>query len=529
MALTHKIICADCIEAMKEIDDNSIDSCVTDPPYGLEFMGKEWDKLWAKRDGLIQNLPDRNYGTNPYLQAKVNKYVAGKEAQEWHYQWATELYRVMKPGAYILVFGGTRTYHRMVCAVEDAGFEIKDMILWLYGEGFPKSLDISKAIDKGLGRLGEREVVGRLYEPSGTHACPMDWEKPNNLKKGLITAPATPEAQKWEGFGTALKPACEPIVLAKKPISEHNIAQNVLKWGTGGLNIDGCRISYRSNRDLEGAKVGFKYVGWKHSGNRKEEMTTLEYNLANQQGRFPANVILECCCEDNELIEGKALGNQGHWSKNKVTGYGNFGGGKYEYQGVDKKDDMRCLIHTNPNCVCKMLDEQSGVLTSHGGGSCIFGGIFGNKKPITDKSAMERFKNDRGGASRFFYQAKASQDERWFYCKICKRAYPMKERDNHIHNAPDNAKYQYLEFHPTQKPLQLIRYLIRLVTPPNGTLIDPFMGTGTTIVAAEKEGFNSIGIDNKFEYCEIAIKRIKSEMRQLRIDREPSVIERIGF
>ena len=176
-----------------------------------------------------------------------------------------------------------------------------------------------------------------------------------------------------------------------------------------------------------------------------------------------------------------------------------------------------------------MLDEQSGILTSHGGGSCIFGGVFGNKKPITDKLAMERFKNDRGGASRFFYQAKASQNERWFYCKLCKQSYPMKERDNHIHNAPDNTRYQHLEFHPTQKPLQLIRYLVKLVTPPHGTLIDPFMGTGTAIVAAEREGFNSIGIDNKLEYCEIAIKRISSELKQLRIDRELSEVKRIGF
>jgi len=497
--MKHKIICADCIEAMKEIEDNSIDSCVTDPPYGLEFMGKEWDKLWAKRDGLIQNLPDRNYGTNPYLQAKVNKYVAGKEAQEWHYQWTTELYRVMKPGAYILVFGGTRTYHWMVCAVEDAGFEIKDMVLWLYGSGFPKSMDISKAIDKELGKLGERKVIGVEKGHTGSkvknHAGNFDDDNYEWDREYKITAPATPEAKKWEGWGTALKPACEPIVLAKKPISEHNIAQNVLKWGTGGLNIDGCRISYRSNRDLEGAKVGFKYVGWKHSGNRKEEMTTLEYNLANQQGRFPANVILECCCEDD-----------------------------------------RCLTHTNPNCVCRLLDEQSGILTS---GLLAPHHMNGNKNlscynkwkegTIGEKHKGQSFGGDKGGASRFFYQAKASQDERWFYCKICKQAYPMKERDKHVHNAPESTKYQYLEFHPTQKPLQLIRYLIRLVTPPNGTLIDPFMGTGTMIVAAEKEGFNSIGIDNKLEYCKIALKRLKSELAQKKLTGEESIIETERF
>ena len=193
---------------------------------------------------------------------------------------------------------------------------------------------------------------------------------------------------------------------------------------------------------------------------------------------------------------------------------------------------MRCLIHTNPNCVCKMLDEQSGILQSGGK----FGKCYEWKKnhgAVTTFSEVGMHTapciSDKGGASRFFYQAKASQNERWFYCKLCKQPYPMKERDNHIHNAPDNTKYQHLEFHPTQKPLQLIQYLVRLVTPPHGTLIDPFMGTGTAIVAAEREGFNSIGIDNKLEYCEIAIKRISSELKQLRIDRELSELKRIGF
>ena len=229
-------------------------------------------------------------------------------------------------------------------------------------------------------------------------------------------------------------------------------------------------------------------------------------------------------------MEGKAPGSRGHWIKNKVTGYGNFGGGKYEYQGVGKKDDMRCLIHTSPNCVCRMLDKHSLANYPDMHPPCVKS-VSNHQAPFggglsTPENAGY---SDKGGASRFFYQAKASQNERWFYCKICKQAYPMKERDNHIHNAPDNTRYQHLEFHPTQKPLQLIQYLIRLVTPPHGTMIDPFMGTGTAIVAAEREGFNSIGIDNKLEYCEIAIKRISSELKQLRIDRELSEVKRIGF
>ena len=289
--LVHKIICGDCIEAMKELEDNSIDSCVTDPPYGLEFMGKEWDKLWAKRDGLIQNLPDRNYGTNPYLQAKVNKYVAGNEAQEWHYQWATELYRVMKLGAYILVFGGTRTYHRMACAVEDAGFEIKDMIEWIFGSGFPKSLNISLAIDKKLGLQGQRGLGA--FNIAGMSAQQIQKAKlymrtkEDNAKMPAYNEPKSPEAQKWQGWGTGLKPAHEPILLARKPISEHNIAQNVLEWGTGGLNIDGCRVSTDKERRMCGMtdKCGISSFVL---GGRSETYTS--------KGRFPANVILECCC-----------------------------------------------------------------------------------------------------------------------------------------------------------------------------------------------------------------------------------------
>ncbi|HHW90957.1 MAG TPA: site-specific DNA-methyltransferase, partial [Clostridiales bacterium] len=198
----------DCLEGMKLLDDNSVDSIVTDPPYELGFMGKKWDST-----GVAYNV------------------------ELWK-----ECLRVLKPGGHLLAFGGTRTYHRMTCAIEDAGFEIRDCIQWLYGSGFPKSHDISKAIDKKLG--AERKVIARKkklqsygYEGNNVYGGDVD-------RGGIqeITAPATPEAQEWEGWGTHLKPANEPIVLARKPISEKTIADNVLKWGTGGINIDDCRI-----------------------------------------------------------------------------------------------------------------------------------------------------------------------------------------------------------------------------------------------------------------------------------------------
>ncbi len=493
--MKHKIICGDCIEALREIEDNSIDSCVTDPPYGLEFMDKDWD----------YSVPS----------VKV-----------W-----SEVFRVLKPGAYLLSFFGTRTYHRGVVNIEDAGFEIRDMILWLYGSGFPKSMDISKAIDKELGKLGEREIIGvnpNARDSSGIiNIC-----KKNGSR--VVTLPSSIEAKKWEGWGTALKPACEPIVLAKKSISEHNIAQNVLKYGTGGLNIDGCRVVFQNKEDRweypkgAGGIYSHKY---QHSSNIAKDwhnFSTIHDNLpvfSNPKGRFPANVILECCCEDNDLVEGKVGRSkiiQHYSSIERINKEEN----NFKSVKTIKYDNERAK-HLNPNCVCRMLDKQSGVLKT--GDIKSYEDIFPFSWKNSSKIKTSIHKGDIGGASRFFYQAKASQDERWLYCKICRQVYSMKERDNHIHSAPDNARYQHLEFHPTQKPLQLIQYLLRLVTPPHGTLIDPFMGTGTALVAAEREGFNSIGIDNKLEYCEIAIKRMEEEMKQLRINREPSTTERIGF
>ncbi|HHW90720.1 MAG TPA: site-specific DNA-methyltransferase [Clostridiales bacterium] len=381
----NKIYNIDCLEGMKLLDDSSVDSIVTDPPYELGFMGKKWDST-----GIAYNV------------------------DVWR-----ECLRVLKPGGHLLAFGGTRTYHRMACAIEDAGFEIRDQIQWLYGSGFPKSHDISKAIDKKLG--AEREVISRKkklqsygYEGNNVYGGDVD-------RGGIqeITAPSTNEAKQWDGWGTALKPANEPIVLARKPISEKTIAENVLKWGTGGLNIDGCRIGTEEIKTY---------------GKRKGEGVSLEwskytspegYEGGIHQGRFPANVILD------------------------------------EEAG-------------------KMLDEQSGILKSGGGNKA-------NKKPPARKSQViptkdtgEIWEQNSGGASRFFYCAKASKKERG-------------EGNNH----------------PTVKPVSLIKYLVTLVTPPDGVCLDPFMGSGTTAVACIKINRNFIGFELDPAYCAIAEERIK--------------------
>jgi len=370
----------DCLEVMKTLPSESVDAIITDPPYELGFMNKKWDNT-----GIAYNI------------------------NLWK-----EALRILKPGGHLLAFGGTRTYHRMACAIEDAGFEIRDCIQWLYGSGFPKSMDISKAIDKQAG--AKREVIGR--NPNSRENC----NKSNTLyqsgtvgKTDYITAPATPEAKQWEGWGTALKPANEPIVVARKPISEKTIADNVLKWGTGGINIYGCRIPTdetitNHSRSTESSKSKGKY------GDSRAQET--HQTQGQKLGRFPANVILD------------------------------------EEAG-------------------KMLDEQSGISKSSGSG-------------YNFETSKLHF-NDSGGASRFFYVAKASKKERG-------------EGNNH----------------PTVKPVSLIKYLVTLVTPPDGVCFDPFMGSGTTAIACINTNRNYIGFEIDKDYYNLAQKRIDGVKSQIR-------------
>ena len=370
----------DCLEVMKTLPSESVDAIITDPPYELGFMNKKWDNT-----GIAYNI------------------------NLWK-----EALRILKPGGHLLAFGGTRTYHRMACAIEDAGFEIRDCIQWLYGSGFPKSMDISKAIDKQAG--AKREVIGR--NPNSRENC----NKSNTLyqsgtvgKTDYITAPATPEAKQWEGWGTALKPANEPIVVARKPLSEKTIADNVLKWGTGGINIYGCRIPTdetitNHSRSTESSKSKGKY------GDSRAQET--HQTQGQKLGRFPANVILD------------------------------------EEAG-------------------KMLDEQSGISKSSGSG-------------YNFETSKLHF-NDSGGASRFFYVAKASKKERG-------------EGNNH----------------PTVKPVSLIKYLVTLVTPPDGVCFDPFMGSGTTAIACINTNRNYIGFEIDKDYYNLAQKRIDGVKSQIR-------------
>ena len=428
---------------------------------------------------------------------------------------------MLKPGAHILAFGGTRTYHRMVCAVEDAGFTVIDMVEWIYGSGFPKSLDISKQLDKAAGV--EPEVIGK--NPNASDTCGnINICKKNGSR--TITVPSTEEAIQYNGFGSALKPSHEPILLARKPISERNIAANVLRYGTGGINIAGCRIGYKSEADRIGGQSERNSTSKGQFALFTEDDNFDRSDRNNIRGRFPSNLLLECCCEDDELVGG-GMGEPKIGAKPRSNvGFKLTEGNRDRSELIVDYND-KGVIHTNPNCVCRMLDEQSGECASGYSNNNAEIGEEGLITPIRRGKLISR--NDKGGASRFFYQPKASQNERWFYCTICKKAYPMKERDKHTHNAPEETKYKYLEFHPTQKPESLLCYLMRLITPPNGTTIDPFLGSGTAIIAAEREGFNCVGIDSKPEYCEMAFRRGKSGLIQQKITGTPSTIEKEGF
>ncbi len=429
MSKDVKLMLGDNMESLKKLPDNSIDSVVTDPPYGLSFMSKRWD----------HDVPSVDF---------------------WR-----EVYRVLKPGGHVLSFGGTRTYHRMTVNIEDAGFEIRDQIMWLYGSGFPKSHNIGKAVDKLQGN--EREVVGEKLTGMARHKS-TNTTKNEKFNGGQMMIEDTKGQSEWEGWGTALKPANEPICVARKPLSEKSVALNVLKWGTGGINIDGCRVGSEGgtmivdiNKDSD-----TMFGGGIHNKGKVAELN---------EGRFPANIILECLCD--EVIKGEK--GEVKKSNRRFEILQNKSEGKVERtENYSDKGD----IHTNPMCPCYIMDEQSGVSKSSK-----------RTNPSTRKDTSTLFNaigvvntgegeyNDKGGASRFFYQAKVSKAERNMSGKST---------------------------HPTMKPIQLMSYLCRLVTPPGGIILDPFSGSGSTGIASLLNDFRFVGMELEQEYFDIMEKRI---------------------
>jgi site-specific DNA-methyltransferase (adenine-specific) len=483
--MTYQILHGNNLDVLPTLADNSIDSIVTDPPYELGFMGKKWDS-----SGIAYSV------------------------ELWQ-----QCLRVLKPGGHLLSFGGTRTYHRVAVAIEDAGFELRDSIAWLYGSGFPKSLDVSKAIDKQAG--AEREVIGR--NPNSREQATKEntlYESGTVGKTAFDTAPSTPEAQQWQGWGTALKPAFEPVIVARKPI-EGTVANNVLKWGTGGLNIDASRIGSRDKDESGWAKTGSKASDNVALGRQYDREPISEVGL----GRWPANVILghtQSCQPTGKTIKSKTgagkrtatFGTQDTQS----GGDGSGGWSGYEYE----TEVYECV----DGCPVKLLDEQSGTSKSPQPSDNVpYGaGTDTNSNNILGKGLSASVPNvkpygDSGGASRFFYVAKASKrDRNEGLEELEEKIKPYGNRE--IQDVPEegdrpgsvNDKFTTepaKNFHPTVKPTSLMEYLIKLVTPPNGTVLDPFTGSGSTGKAAIFQGFDFIGIEMTEEYLPIIEGRLK--------------------
>jgi len=414
-----KLIHGDSLKVLKKATSNSIDTIITDPPYGLSFMGKKWD----------YDVPS---------------------VELW-----TECLRVLKPGGTMLCFAGSRTQHRMAVNVEDAGFDIKDTIMWLYGSGFPKATDISKQLDKGV----ERKVVAIEDTRSRFDGCSRNSSGQGERTvvdfgsqegKVAITEPATPEAKLWNGWKShGLKPAYEPILVAVKP-NEGTYAANALKHGVSGLNIDGARIGTDTMKFQKASSLG-------NDLNMEGGKAQKDYKGTDTTGRFPANIILD-----------EEAGNMLDEQSGDV-------GGKWGKQGKTEKKQ-----------------RQSQVPQS-------------NEQQLLDN---EKFIGDKGGASRFFYCAKASKAERNAGCE------GLEEKSNMRVNAPRNNEEAKTatkmgNAHPTVKPLKLMEYLCTLTkTPTGGVVLDPFMGSGTTGLACKNTGRDFIGIEREAEYIEIARARL---------------------
>jgi site-specific DNA-methyltransferase (adenine-specific) len=438
--MTYQILKGNSLDLLPTLADNSIDAIVTDPPYGLGNPDPDYIikaiQQWASGDR--SHIPEGR----GFMGKSWDSFVPPPAIWD-------ECLRVLKPGGHLLAFAGTRTYDLMGISIRMAGFEIRDSIGWVYGSGFPKSLDVSKAIDKQAG--AEREVLGR--NPNSREQATKEntlYESGTVGKTAFETKAATPEAKQWQGWGTALKPALEPIVVARKPLIG-TVAENVLTHGTGGLNIDASRIGteQRTNQPA-GNKQDSKGV-YKFSNDEVDAFNGTEATTV--QGRWPANLILD------------------------------------EY-------------------TAELLDEQSGQSFSRTGGVSTAGKSASFMSGGVLKETPRTGHNDSGGASRFFYVAKASKRDR----NEGLEDLPAKNNSDWPQSLDGNdsrGAEPRQNFHPTVKPTELMRYLVKLVTPPGGTVLDPFTGSGSTGKAAILEGFDFIGIELTEDYWPIIEGRLK--------------------
>ena len=539
------LLLGDCLAKLSEMPDCSVDAIVTDPPYGLSFMGKKWD----------YDVPS---------------------VEVW-----AECLRVLKPGGHLLAFAGTRTQHRMAVRIEDAGFEIRDMIAWVYGSGFPKSLDVSKAIDKAAG--AERVVVGR-WKPTGTarpakngsHSCAKTTADcgydPDTDAMVSVTAPATPEAQQWSGWGTALKPALEPITVARKPLSERTVAANVLTHGTGGINVDGCRVEAG---DINALQKNWDRVQSSSQGIASTGLKAIDLSDRAPSGRWPANLVHDGSDEVMELFPADVKGSKGSgltetkarsWKNTSTAGINRVGhddtgsAARFFYcakasrrernAGLDMLQCISIQIRDQWGSEVHKVRLQVDMAQSRPrvtGGSdtaadtewstVLFGNSTTGPFPMGCKCITRMATSSTTLLETLNYSARLSTSE-----NIADVNCAMESSTSHVANVESASRWKLSftsereaclpgvgivasqtqwtisdegerpgNFHPTCKPIALMRYLCRLVTPPGGVVLDPFMGSGSTGIAASQEGFNFIGIELDPDYFAIAEQRIQDQ------------------
>lgn len=618
-----RVVVGDCVEVMADLPEASVDAIVTDPPYSLGFMGREWDThdvnedaafgywlagfidgegcfrvqrheggthqctfslkvrrdergtlelcrrfvgagtikegpgtgnahpqaTWAIQDqegcqrlvDLLDKYPLRakkrldfdawaeavsewtsrprgNRWMGPADQSRAialkqrvegaRRYVdppwSGNHFQDWNRLWAAEALRVLKPGGHLLAFGGTRTYHRLACAIEDAGFEIRDSINWIYGSGFPKSMDVSKAIDKAAG--AEREVIGVSSVTGARQGSVIDDGAGYTPGRSFQNAepvvnnhtiPSTSDALKWDGWGTALKPAHEPIVVARKPLIGTVVA-NVLEHGTGAINIDGCRVGFADEADEAESKQKNRHAdfGSEQGGNAVYgDYSMVERVNYNPPGRWPTNVVLGHSPGCRQI--GTAdVPSDGHHPAARGQGS--------SWAGHHGQDD---LVERK---------ERTELLVAY---QCVDG------CPVAELEGASRFfhqvEQNLLGDPGFLYEAKAASAERNAGLGGPERPGGVLDGNADTEGArkigarPDQPVAPTRNFHPTVKPVDLMRYLVRLVTPPGGTVLDPFLGSGTTLLACIAEQRKGIGIERDPEYAELARERVAQATVQL--------------
>lgn len=439
------ILHGDCVDQLKVLADNSVDALVTDPPYGLSQMkSSDIEKCLAS----WVSGEDYEHGSKGFMGKKWDNWVPSPSV--WR-----EVFRVMKHGAHGLVFAGSRTQDLMSISLRLAGFEVRDTCMWLYGSGFPKSHNIALRIDKKQGHPNRGKAI-----PTASSYQASDIEKQHKLTSNPVDAytAKTSDSEKWVGWGTALKPAYEPIILIRKPL-EGTIAENVLKHGVGGINIDATRIKYEDSEGIDFSKVheqktaSYEKSGW--TGHVAKVGSKIQSHKPS--GRWPANILLD-------------------------------------------------------ETTASMLDEQSGTLKSGTASQKSRAwGVAGDATISGWQANGSEGYRDAGGASRFFYTAKASKKEREAgLAHLPKKPCGTYDgRTEHPKGGPLGGPVpQRTNTHPTVKPLNLMRYCVRMVTPKGGTVLDPFCGSGSTLCAGVLEGFEIIGIERESEYVEIAKRRV---------------------